>query len=503
MTRAHLAALTLLVILAAAIRLPGVARPLIGNFATRNVVGAMMARNWALGRATFWSPRIDCLIEGERALHLVEVPLAAYAAGEIWRTLGGSLDVWGRLVSILCSTASVLLLFFLVRRWHGERPAWAAAAVLALSPVSIIYGQSFMVEASVVCLMLAALWCWTMWIDERRRLALVGTGLALALMLLSKAYLLVMLLPLAAMLAGGRRSIASGPQGPRSNGDEPSMRYSPAFVCLSAAVLLLAAAPTAAWVTHVWRLSDPSAATSATIYYSLREGAEAHGFPHRLLATSAFYAGVLKDLSGITLTPIGFVLAAIGLLNRSSRRHWAWLLSAAALVMLLPRKFHEMNYYYLVILPPLAVLAGLGWESLARRFRSSRRRVRLVLAALVLAAGIGISLRLSIKPAFVTPAEDRAVVAAGASIQRLTTPDEPVAAMHGTSLDLLYYCDRPGWNRSSEKQDLTEWLRQCRERGARLLVVAGLSHLDAKTRDAVASLTVVREGDDYLVARLP
>ena len=126
-----------LLVLTAAIRLPGVGRPLVGNFATRHVVNAMAARNWALGRAPIWTPRLDCLMNGRRALHLVELPLSAYLAGGLWHRLGGSLDVWGRLVSIGFSMAAVALMFVLVRRWHGPIAAWAAAVVLALSFFSV------------------------------------------------------------------------------------------------------------------------------------------------------------------------------------------------------------------------------------------------------------------------------------------------------------------------------------------------------------------------------
>jgi hypothetical protein len=149
-------------------RLPGIGRPLVGNFATKNVVYAMIARNWAEGRASLLTPTLDCLADGQRAWHLVEFPVSAYVSGALWRWCGGSLDVWGRATSIAWSVASVALLYLLVRRWHGETAARAAAAMLALAPVSIIYGQSFMLEASVVALGLATFYAVERWRDARR-----------------------------------------------------------------------------------------------------------------------------------------------------------------------------------------------------------------------------------------------------------------------------------------------------------------------------------------------
>jgi hypothetical protein len=132
--------------------------------------------------------------------------------------------------------------------------------------------------------------------------------------------------------------------------------------------------------------------------------------------------------------------------------------------LVLPRKFHEMNYYWLVVLPPLCIVVGLGWDLIRRRMRPGRLATTvLVLVVLVF------SLRYAVRPSFVTPAEDRAVVAAGRKIQELVRPGEAVVTMHGTCIDLLYYCDRPGWALSPE-DDLKKVLPR---HGIRYLVVVG------------------------------
>jgi hypothetical protein len=134
-------ALVALLALTAGVRLPGITRPLLGNFATKNVMYAMIARNWAEGRAGILYPTLDCMVGGERSLHMLEFPVSAYLTGGLWRLFGGSLDVWGRGTAVGFSVASVAVLFLLVRRWHGPTAALGAACVLALSPVSIIYGH--------------------------------------------------------------------------------------------------------------------------------------------------------------------------------------------------------------------------------------------------------------------------------------------------------------------------------------------------------------------------
>ena len=154
------------------VRLPGLGRPLLGHFSSKSILYAMIARNWARGDATCWQPRVDCLYAGERGMHFVDYPVMGQIAAWGWRLCGGSLEVWGRATAVAFSVASVALIYALARRWHGPTAALGAGWVLALAPVSIIYGQSFMLESSIVAFTLATFYAFDRW--------LAGDGLGLA-----------------------------------------------------------------------------------------------------------------------------------------------------------------------------------------------------------------------------------------------------------------------------------------------------------------------------------
>ena len=213
-----------------------------------------------------------------------------------------------------------------------------------------------------------------------------------------------------------------------------------------------------------------------------------------LLGSPDFYRQMLDDLTGITLTPVGFVLALAGLCHRRWRRYAVWLLAMIVLPLALPRKFHEMNYYFMAVLPPLCIMVGLGWDVVRRRIRPGPTATTVLLLAAVV-----LSLRYAARPAFVTPAEDRAVVAAARATRRLIPEDEPVATMHGTSLDLLYYCNRPGWALSPDAPDLAQVLRDCGRQGARCLVVVG----QGPSLPESALSQPVASGEGYRIYRLP
>ena len=392
-----------LVLLTVAVRLPGVSRPLVGQFATKNAVYAMIARNWASGRSPFWLPMINCQAGGQRGLHLLEVPVAAYLAGTGSASFGGSLDVWGRATSIAFSAGGVALLFMLVRRWHGDRAAAAAALVLALSPVSIIFGQSFMLESSAVFFILLAFVGVERWLVTGGWPWWLLATLSLSLMALTKIFLLVMLLPLARLVV---RKLASV---------DGKFRWRR----LAAAVTigLLAAAPAAVWCGMVASISARDNLLSTQVYYSFCRSTSVHSFPSPLLASPDFYLRLVKGLAGAGLTPIGFGLAAVGLFQQEARRHAAWLLASAILVVLLPGKFFELRYYLLLLVPALAVLAGLGWKAVSMRLPSPH-----LCGVLSLTTALGCSLWFVVGPAWLTPPEDRSVTTAAAAFRRL--PDD-------------------------------------------------------------------------------
>jgi hypothetical protein len=280
-------------------------------------------------------------------------------------------------------------------------------------------------------------------------------------------------------------------------------------VVLASLAVAVAAAPAMLWYGWAYAVSAPSGPSGPgepgepgepPVFFSLRHSSANHAMPSPLLWDVGFYGQLLRDLATVVLTPVGLGLFIVGLAHRDARRHTAWLVASAVLVVVLPRKFHEMNYYFLVILPPLCAVAGLGWQLIQERFRPSRAVMAGGLAVLLLAA-----VRYSASASYIIPAEDRTVLAAARAVQPLVGADERVVTMHGSTLDLLYYCDRPGWAIAPDAEGLERRLAEYRGAGARVLVVAGVSWQtrDAGCRDVLASLEPIVTGDDYAVYRLP
>lgn len=476
-----------------AVRIVGIDRPLTGTFATKSAVHAMVARNWALGRAPYYQPTIDLLTGNERSWHLMEWPAASFVAAMGWKWFGGSLDAWGRGISIVCSLVSVWLLYRLADRWFGPRAAQGAAFVFAFAPVSIIYGQSFLLEASLATLLLAALVCFDDWLRTRSTVRLIIAAIAVGLAILTKIYMLAIFLPLAAMLYfdASRRAARSSKSLRRILGED---------CVIAAAAFGAVLVPVAAW--YYWVFNVPHTFGPATDYHPLGRGT-IHGFPHPLLFTTAYYSRLAIDFATVVLTPLGVLLAGYGFLDPRFRRQWPLCAAFGLLLVAFPLKFMVANYYYLVLLPALALAAGLGWQRLLESPNvAGNKTTRRVILGLV-AVSFVVAMRYAIGPAYRTHPEDRGVVAAANLVKMLTQPEDRVATIHGSTIDLLYYCDRPGWAFDADDVELDSKIRDAVRRGAMLLVVVGLDDLERRPTLSLplSQRVVLASGDDWRIYR--
>jgi hypothetical protein len=477
-TTAVLVALTLL------LHLPAITRPLLGNFATRQVVNASIARNWIEGRATWYQPRLDELTGGERGLLLVEFPAIAYMAGTAWWAFGGELDLWARLTAL----AGWLIAVVFCHRWllarAGPDVAFGGTLGLVLMPIGLAQGHAFQAEGQLLAASFVALWSWDRWLgaernDSRRGLWLGLAALSLGWAVLGKVYMVVLALPLLVTLWQH-----AGPE-----------RRHPLVHLLGIASLV----PAALWYGYLYTAPlgywgvDPE-----TVYYSVRQSTQDNGFPHPLLRSPAFYRDLVDLVALRVLTPVGLTLAVLGLTTPEGRRAWPWLIVLAVLVVALPRKFTELIYYWLVVMPPLCLWMGLGWRQLVRRTPSVQPAVAVGLVWLVL------SLRFGLAAAYTDHFEDRGVLPAAAAIQALTEAEEPILVLHGTAPDLLYYCNRPGHLWPARIDDPAALLADHAQSGVRYFVVADLDWLADRVAlvDALADAPIIAQGDDWRIYRL-
>lgn len=188
-----------------------------------------------------------------------------------------------------------------------------------------------------------------------------------------------------------------------------------------------------------------------------------HAFPHPLLFSASYYVRLATDFATHVLTPMGAIVLLAGITAVWRRGRWSLVTLLAALgslLIALPLKFYAANYYYVVLLPGLALATGAAWAELQRYLPKPWMRAGIACVGLMMAR------RLAIGPAFETPAGDEAVEVAAAAAQAATTPGQPIATLHGSSLDLLYYCDRRGWALNAADPEFAAKVTDAAARGA-------------------------------------
>lgn len=146
----------LLVVLASVLpHLYGIGSPLLDNHYQRQTETAIVARNFHENGAGFLRPRIDWA--GDYRGHAsTEFPLYMYLVGKLWGVLSLG-EMWGRVLSVVFSALTALLLLLFLEAWLPPAAAVSAAALFGLIPIEVYFGRTVQPEAAALFFTMAAL----------------------------------------------------------------------------------------------------------------------------------------------------------------------------------------------------------------------------------------------------------------------------------------------------------------------------------------------------------
>ena len=131
---------------------------------------------------TLWMTRLPAGTMLERLSHDIHPPLMSLLLWA-WRRLGGEHVLWLKTLPILIGLVTVVVLYFAVRDWFGERAGLVAAALLSLHGTHVYFSQelrSYSLLILAVLLMTWSAWRW-MQSGSRRDGAFYVASAALAL----------------------------------------------------------------------------------------------------------------------------------------------------------------------------------------------------------------------------------------------------------------------------------------------------------------------------------
>jgi dolichyl-phosphate-mannose-protein mannosyltransferase len=275
----------------------------------------------------------------------------------LYRAFGLS-DYLPRLLSVVASVATVVLVYLIARQLYGRRrEALLAALVMAVSGYAVLLGRLALLDATACFLLAASMYCLTRWVSSDR---LVWLGL----------FVVVTAVAVQAKVTNGL------------------------ILPITVLVMLL----TRSWRRLTWRRIlavaplGLLALTPAIVQVFANSGGVRDYFSASTARTSAvpwyYYLGIVRSNEGALLSAVLLlgVLVAMVSHQRADALPLIWLGTYAVFVQLYPLKGFN---YVLPLMPPLALLAGRGLGWVVAQLHRGLRWSPAVLAASVAVVLVG------------------------------------------------------------------------------------------------------------------
>jgi len=317
-------------------------------------------------------------------------PTLYYAAAPIaWlrgeRSLAALTETTVRLVPALFGTISIILLALLAApapRWSEASrrywPAWAAAALLAVSPPSVYYSRYFIQETLLVTFTLATLVCARAWWHDGRIRWAIAAGVCAGLAQATKASAPIFLAAAAiAAVAVGRASARPDPatSAAKPGGLKPALLWAIAAAFTTAALLYSSFGTNFAGLRDA--LSTYSQAVTRFGQGAAPTGHEKPWYYYLSLFGWQRHGGVVWEQLGFSL----LVLAGLALAFTKSGARFRWAAIYTAIVVTTLSVFSYKTPWHAVhFVPGMALLAAGGLTVIAQL-----RTGKFVTAAIALA----------------------------------------------------------------------------------------------------------------------
>jgi len=445
------ALLIVILVLALAVRLYHIAFPVAGFAAWRQADTAAVAKNFYENGFHITRPQIDW--GGTSAGYVeMEFPLYSFLISLLYALFTPN-DMWGRLLSVLCSIGAVTSLFFLVRKVLGETTALWTAAVYAFLPLNVFYTRAVMPESMMLLCSIAGVYFFAEWIDRGRARDIFLSAICIAIAALLKITALYIGMPLLFLAL---------------------RKYGPAFLrqplpWVYAASLVL---PVGLWYYHAHQLYRASGLSFGIWDYGSGKWGD-----FSPLLTFKFYNDVFfKSIAERHLTYPGFILFVVGLFVHRNRKEeklfdW-WLIGVMVFFAIVARGNQVHEYYQLPFTIPAAVFIGKALNKFLTpdAFRLTWKKSRLSLIAILL-CGLSIPALGFLRYSNYMEGErlDGSIFQLGNAVRTRTEPDAFILAVDEGDPVVLYRCGRRGWHESPD--NLTPGrLKGMREQGAQYLV---------------------------------
>lgn len=457
----------ILLLLGLLLHLAGIGQPFLGNFAQHQTDYATVVQRWLDTGISPFKPMMRFIGEGTNRFFYGDFPLTMTLTAYAVKWTGLPIELVGRGLTAFLFILSLFPFYRILQvlKQDPETIRWALF-FYAFSPLTLVYGQAFLLEVPALCFALFGFYFLLTAPPGLNSWRLYAAAGCFSLMLALRLYY-ASFLPAAGALFWNRCS-------PNILGNFKT------YILF----LILLALPVG------WQVFASSHAASmgeeSSLLDNLRVFVLADPITGSQSFTPRYYLPIWDTFVHKVATPVGFALFVIGSFlerdkNEKNLIRTILLLGASfiPLFLIAVRKFVEFEYYFLPFVPLAAILAGGGLSKILRNMpHKGPATATIVLVVLCL------SLRYSISPMLHIPDEDRYVLEAAQTVRNLVPPDARIIASHGSSTSFLYHTGRDGWafyskegiqairNLADFKGSAIERLERFRSQGAEYFALA-------------------------------
>jgi hypothetical protein len=371
---------------------------------------------------------------------------------------------WGRVLSAIASSLTVIILYLLTRKLSGKLVGVFVGLIYAILPYNIFYGRVILPEPYLVLFMMSSLYFFVLYWDTKRIHHYIHTLLTLTLAVLLKPTALVILLP---MVGYALAALAS-----------PLYTY-----LLSLALPFLAIIPYLLWRRYI---AAYPAGIPASDWLFNGNGIRFKGAWFRWL----FGERIGKMILGYWgLIPFGAGLAALGERKKETLVYGGFLLGSLAYLAIIATGNVQHDYYQIQIMPTIAIFVGLGFATLIRSAKGLRRLYIALLSTFILVLSLALSWY-ELRGFFWV--NNSAMVEAGQAVDKLVPAEALIIAPYMGDTAFLFQTNRRGWPIGGEIEDK---------------ISKGADYYVTTTRDdeynkLIKEYSVIQETDTYSIIKL-